>query len=131
MHGYIIAISPTERYMKHLIIGLALLASAFTVFATQEQLCTNLSIRAAEVQLKRQHREYDYVDRMDFVGYEHHKLVTQYAIYDTEVKDMMREQSIYIADSVYSRPYILNPTGLKLQVYHDCMLKNYWDHWKE
>ena len=115
--------------MKHLITGLILLAVSCLAAATQEQLCTTLSIKAGEIQLKRQHRDYNYVDRSDFISYQHHLLVnSEYA--DNE-KDTIREQYVYVADSVYQRGYILNPAGMRLQVYHNCMLKNNWDYWKE
>jgi hypothetical protein len=115
--------------MKYLIIGFALLVSAFTTFASQEQFCTYLSASAGNIQLKRQHREYNYVDRSDFISYQHHLLVN--SEYTDNEKDMIREQYVYVADSVYHRGYILNPAGMRVQVYHDCMLKNNWDYWKE
>lgn len=115
--------------MKTLIIGLLLLATASFAFAANEQLCTYLSVKAAEIQLKRQHREYNYVDRSDFISYQHHLLVN--SEYTDDEKDTIREQYVYVADSVYHRGYILNPTGMRVQVYHDCMLKNNWDYFKE
>jgi hypothetical protein len=115
--------------MKHLIIGFALLASAFTTFAASSQLCTYLSDKAAEIQIKRQHREYNYVDRSDFISYQHWLLVN--SNYTEAEKDTIREQYVYVADSVYYRDYILNPAGMRVQVYHNCMLKNNWDFWKE
>ena len=115
-----------ERYMKTLIIGLALIATSVVAMATQEQLCTDLANRASVIQLKRQHREYNYVDRSDFISYQHHVLVN--SDNNEHAKDMIREQYVYIADSVYHREYILNPAGMRVQVYNNCMLKNNWDY---
>lgn len=118
-----------KEYMKHLIIGFALSVLTFTAFASQDQLCTYLSVKAGDTQLKRQHREYNYVDRSDFIGYQHQLLVN--SEYTDGEKDTIREQYVYVADSVYHREYILNPAGMRVQVYHDCMLKNNWDYFKE
>jgi hypothetical protein len=115
--------------MKHLIIGFALLVSTFATFAASTQVCTYLSAKAAEIQLKRQHREDDYVDRSDFISYQHFLLVN--SNYTESEKDTIREQYVYVANSVYYRNYILNPAGMKAQVYHDCMLKNDWEYLKE
>jgi hypothetical protein len=112
--------------MKHLIIGLALIVSAFTASATQQEFCDNLATQAKEIQLKRQLRQYDYVDITDFIGYQHHLLANS-AISES-AKETVREQYMYVATSVYSRPYILNPRGMYVQVNHDCMNKNDWDH---
>jgi type IV secretory pathway component VirB8 len=118
--------------MKHLIIGFALLVSTFAAFAKYTATvpaCVYLSDKAAEIQLKRQHREYNYVDRSDFISYQHHLLVN--SNYTEAEKDTIREQYVYVANSVYYRDYILNPAGMKVQVYHDCMLKNDWDYLQE
>jgi hypothetical protein len=117
-----------KETMKHLIIGLALIVSAFTASATQQEFCDNLAIHAKDIQLKRQHRQYDYVDAIDYMSYQHHLLVNM-TISDT-AKETVREQYVYLSNSVYNRPYILNPRGMYVQVYHDCMNKNDWDHQK-
>lgn len=80
------------------------------------------------VQIKRQHREYDYEDIQSFVSFRHAQLEQQQLA--PAAYAMVREQYRYIAGQVFKRPMILNPMGMFHQVYHDCMLKNDWDYQK-
>jgi len=111
--------------MRFIAYILLTITSTLTIASpVQELYCQLFATQAHDIQLKRQHREYNFEDFQSFVSYRHAEIVRS----DTDDIPAAREQYLYLAAQVYSRPLYLNPTSLQKQVYDNCMLKHDWEH---